>query len=173
MFGTLILILRSPTGSSAPVIPEKVCDRHVLRAIADAIRATNQFDGVYRGIITDGAGKPADFAAIAVVYADNFEETSVYDDDDETQYQHNFRFRVTVEARNDDPELREEELDRLYCAIANVINYKSLDSLTIPALTLIRRGNYGKPDHPSQPLELYGETAYFVDAPDLHDDLFD
>jgi len=172
-FGSTSLLITFGLTPGASTAASPVSDRHIMRSIKEALEATGQFDAVYRGIITDGAGKPADFKAIAVIYMDNFDEPTFADDEDDTQYQHALRFRITIEVREDDPELREDELDRLRCVVANAINYKNFSDVTIPGLTLVKTGSYGKPDHPTQSLDLRVETAYFVDAPDLHDDLFD
>lgn len=172
-FGSTSLLLTFGLSSGAASATTPVSDRHIMRSIKQALEATGQFDAVYRGIITDGAGKPADFKAIAVIYMDNFEEPTFADDYDDTQSQHTLRFRITIEVREDDPELREDELDRLRCVVQNAINYQTFNDVTIPGLTVVRTGSYGKPDHPTQSVELRIETAYFVDAPDLHDEEFD
>lgn len=172
-FGSTSLLLTFGLNPGVAAAAGPVSDRHIMRSIKEALEATGQFDAVLRGVITDAAGKPADYKAIAVIWMDNFEEPTFADDEDATQSQHSIRFRITIEVREDDPELREDELDRLRCVVANAVNYQSFNDVTITGLTLVRSGTYGKPDHPTQSLDLRVETAYFVDAPDLHDEEFD
>lgn len=143
-------------------------DSDVYDAIVAALQATGAFTEVSWGSEPLGAGPtPADDTYLAIVTHVSGEDL---DDVDPVEIVRRVQFRVEVDAREQDPLARAKALDRLANVVKRAINGQSLAGLTLPPLTLIRRDQAGRPQHPGQTATLNGEFAYLVAGYDGFDD---
>jgi hypothetical protein len=143
-------------------------DADVIRDVIDRLTITGSFDGVYWGELPERRGRPADVLAMAVVEPDSWAETDEFDDFSDYQSVPRNTFKLTLMTRNPDPETRDRSLDRLACVARNAVNEQSLAGVTIPGLTILRRGKWSPASNPERRMTIIGEYAYFVDGASAH-----
>lgn len=128
-------------------------DRDVRQAIADLLIATKDFDSVGVSGLPEEFGSAASDQAAAVIEP----VSSTQDDhrmgmgwDAETSGGIVIVSFVTITLlyRHDDPQLRDEGVERLLNVAGNALSGQSLASLTLPALT---RFTGWKWEHPTPP----------------------
>lgn len=146
-------------------------DWWVLEAIRDRLQETRQFDDVCLSGLPDQHGRNAGELKVAVLEPNDWEELDESDDPADVQDTVRMRFKLTLIVRQEDPELRDREVDRLVNVCKNVIDGQPIVPLQVlPGWTKLRRGKW----EPSKGIErrqtITGETAYFVDGETEHDE---
>lgn len=151
-----------------PPPPIVARDWDVYLDIEARLIATGAFDEVAIGAGPDDAIFSADrTGAVCVISPAGWDEL------DDAEPEENIRrvtFGVEIVAREDNPRRRIKALERLTSVVQNAIDGQALAGITFPAMTKVRRGRYGKPRNPNQPLSLSGEFAYLIRGHDAHDD---
>lgn len=142
-------------------------DNDIYVAAVDLLKATNAFTEVTYGEPLNVGPTPADTQYLCVI---NHTSDSELDDVDPIQIVRTCTATIQIDVREQDPETRVNVLDRLGNTVRKTLNGQSLASLTLPPLTLCRRGSLGKPSHPNQTLTLSFEFAYLIDGYGGHDD---
>jgi hypothetical protein len=146
-------------------------DWYVLEAIRDLLAETDAFDDVYLSELPDGRGRGAGELKVAILEPVDWDELDESDDPDDVQDTVRMRFRLTLIVREEDPVLRDREVDRLLNVCKNAIDGQPLVvGQTIPGWTKLRKGKWEKPITPERRMTITGETAYFVDGDDQHDE---
>jgi hypothetical protein len=143
-------------------------DADVIDDVIARLEATAAFGGVFWGEPPERHGRSAELTTMAVVEPDAWVETDEFDDQADYQSVPRVTFTLTLFARNPDPETRDRLLDRLSTVARNAINETSLAGITIPGLTILRRGKYRPATNPERQMTIVGEYAYFVDGPSGH-----
>lgn len=142
-------------------------DRNAFAAIAAALRATGEFGNVTFGTPIDDLAAAADQMPMAIITPDEWEEI---DDVDPIVSVRHVSYSLTLAARDENPGIRFERLDRLTAIAQNAIDGSNLNGGCIPALTRLRRGRFEtKPRHPEQRIVLSGEFSYFISNYSGHD----
>ena len=145
-------------------------DWDVLDDVNTKLKATGEFDGVYRGALPEARGQAAADKYAAAVSLLDWEETDLSDDAAGVQSTRTVRWQLTLMVREDDPELRERSLDRLLNVCQVTLDGQSLaGGLTIPDWTRLRKGAYQKAEPPQQAMVVTGEFAYWVEGFAGHD----
>lgn len=137
-------------------------DWGVLDDARDRLKASGEFDGVYRSALPEEKGRPSGDRLAAVVAPADWEQTDESDDEEEVQSTRRVHWTLTLIVRDDDPETRERTLDRLLAVSQNALDGQALGGITIPDWTRLRRGRYGTPSGPEQRMTVTGEFAYWV-----------
>ena len=146
-------------------------DWYVLEAIRDRLAETNAFDDVYLSGLPDGQGRGAGELKVAILEPADWDELDESDDEADVQDTVRVRFRLTLIVREEDPELRDREVDRLLNVAKNAINGQPLvPDQTIPGWTKLRKGKWEKAVTPERRMTVAGETAYWVDGETSHDE---
>jgi hypothetical protein len=136
-------------------------DRDIRNAMRTLLLATNAFDDVLIGRDTE------DYAASAVggntckIVPLEDRQKGMWDEGDELEMV--VKVKLIFGARNEDPQIRDEEAERLYNVARNTLNDVSIASLTMPAFTGFDSAKWMKPEHPSRQIETIFIYRYFVD----------
>lgn len=141
-----------------------------LVAIADAIRASGEFAEVRLGRGCDRHAWPADrFPRAIVIPRDWVEEDEV----DPLSLIRRVNFDVALTVRDEEPEQRFNQLDRLASLVMNAVDGLDLGERCLPSQTRIRHGRYDRRlKHPEQRLVLSGAFAYEIDSDTGHETHF-
>lgn len=161
----------APDLLSEPAPARGYRDWWVLEAIRDLLKETRQFDDVYLSGLPEQHGRSAGELKIAVLEPNDWEELDESDDPDDVQDTVRMRFKLTLIVRAEDPELRDREVDRLLNVAKNVIDGQPLVlGQTIQGWTKLRRGKWEPAKGIERRQAVTGETAYFVNGDDQHDE---
>lgn len=161
--------------SAAPSPPQGLRDWHVLEGVRDLLAATNEFDGVGLSELPETQGVGAGVIKLAIVSPLDWEEIDETDDEADVQDTIRVRFTLTLLVRIDDAALRDNETDRLLCVCKNALDGRPLvmrggESATIPGWTKLRRGRWEKAVPPERRMTVLGESTYWIDGDDGHDE---
>lgn len=139
-------------------------DEAIFADIRTRIEATGQFLAVYLEMPI----VPADDTPVA--YVEDPDDWEDIDDADPTIVLHKGRFRVTIAVHEDmvrgDVELSAyPTTQRLQQVVKNALNGQSLAGITLPDLTIVRRGKVPpKRTGPVRTIIMEGEFAYIVEG---------
>jgi len=139
-------------------------DWDVLDAAKTLLEGTKQFDGVYRGALPELKGQAAGDRFAAVLSMRSWEELSESADPSVIQSTRRLKWKLTLIVRDDDPEVRERELDRLLAVAEDALDGQSLAGITLPDWTYLASGVYEDPKPPEQRMTVLGQTAYYVEG---------
>ncbi len=144
-------------------------DRDVRDAIQTALVATNAFDGVFLWGKPEDYGSGASLALIAVVEP----ESSTQDDRWDTQTTGGLlvtsRVTITLYARAEDPQIRDEAVELLLDITANALNGQSLAELTLPGLTRVVSWRWAPPAPPERMIPVIFSYQYIVEGWEAYD----
>jgi len=139
-------------------------DRQILKGIAELVRATDEFGLVTTSGPVDDGGQSAENLKLAVLELDSFEEESLADDPSATAVMRTVSYFLHIYVRDPDPDVRDDEVDRLFCVAANTINGISYLGETYLQWSAIRRGQYLPETGIERHLECTGEFVYVIDS---------
>lgn len=146
-------------------------DWYVLEAIQALLEATHAFDNVYLSELPESRGRSAGELKVAVLEPNDWEELDESDDAADVQDTVRMRFKLTLMVREEDPALRDSEVDRLLNVCKNVIDGQQLVAgQTIPGWTKLKRAKWEPARAPERRMTVTGETAYWVDGETEHDE---
>ena len=155
-------------GSIAPV-PSPQRDRSFLRLIATLLRATDEFQDVTTSGLPEDVGRSAESYRHASLELTGFEETPYGTDHTYVPRLRTVTFVLTIGVRDQDSDVRDDELDRLGNIAKNAINGQSLAGANYPALTYLgRKGSYLSMKGIERRLQIAGTFAYDVPDWNLH-----
>jgi hypothetical protein len=137
-------------------------DRDILKAIAGLIRNTNQFDDVFTWGMPEFQGSSASEVKVACVEITNFEEHTQADDFAAIPQDRTIYFDITVLVRMNDPDLRDDEADRLVNVCANALTGQSILGQTVLDWTRIARGRWLKATAPERRVVCSSQCTYTV-----------
>jgi len=141
-------------------------DSTVYAAIVSALQGTNEFTSVEFG---EGDAGPAssDWLTLATVNHVSGDEIDVCSP---IKIDRRVRYRLEIAVREEEPETRDKELDRLSNVARTVLNGTSLGGLTFPPFTLLRQDSKpNRPKHPGDVRIMTGEFVYEIDGYAGHD----
>lgn len=145
-------------------------DRTYLYLIRDLLVATGAFDEVRTSGRPEDAGVGSYDVKLASLELDGFVETDEYDDDDATPSIRRVNFTLWIMARvGTDPDLRDDECDRLQQVASNAINGQSFGATAYYGYTRIKGGKYERATGPERRLACAGQFAYEIPDFDAHD----
>lgn len=112
-------------------------DRDVRNDVKDRLDATDLFDGVFVTGLPEDFGRGAGLLKLACVEPDRGSADHQVDDAPDGLLVVQGNAVVTVLARDDDPQARDETAELLLDAVCDAVNGQSLAGLTYPALTAV------------------------------------
>jgi hypothetical protein len=141
-------------------------ERDVRNLIRDLLDQTGAFDAAYLSGLPEASGKPAGesrLVAIAPV------ETSLAApdtwDDAGGDLLLTCRVGLTLQARHEDPQIRDELAELLLCTAANAINDSTLGGASLPGRTRICSWSWQTPIAPERRILAVLEDQYLADGP--------
>jgi hypothetical protein len=155
------------SAQGVPTAPTGYRDRDAFEAIKTVLSATGEFAAVVFGTPADDLAAGADQIPMAIITPNEWEEV---DDVDPIVGVRHVSYTLTLATRDEDPQTRFEQLDRLTSIAQNTLDGTDLNGGCVPALTRLRRGRFEtKPRHPEQRVILSGEFSYLISTYSGHD----
>ena len=139
-------------------------DEDVLDALEAALKATGQFDAIYRCSISEVSGKPAGNLRAACIEPNTESETDPNDGDDGPTEVVSAQVAITVIARHADPRTRDRIAGRLRNVARNALAGKSHCGLTMPDFTRFSAWQWQKPTPPTRMVRGTFGYKYQVDS---------
>lgn len=135
-------------------------ERDVRNAMRDALLATSAFDDVLigRDVEDYGAGGIGAWCRIDPIGDSG---RGMWDEGDELEV--TSKVKITITARHEDQQMRDEMAERLVNVARNAINDQSHASLTMPGLTGFDSARWLPPKHPARQVEATFSYRYFQD----------
>jgi len=138
-------------------------ERDVRNAIHDLLDVSGAFDGVYLSGPPEDRGERSGDRRAAVVEPDSTTATDLWDDV-AGGLAMTATASITLIARDDDPQLRDEAAELLLNTAAAVLNGRSLAGATLPGSTRIRSWAWQKPTAPERRIVAKFEFQYLVEG---------
>ena len=136
-------------------------ERDIRNEIHDVLEATGAFDGVYlTGLPEDRGEASSESRAVAIEPAETVQ--SDHWDDVRGDLLLTCRVNLTVLARHDDPQIRDEMAEMLVNIAANVLNGQSLSGATLVGQTRFKSWSWEKPKAPERRITVVLEYQYLV-----------
>lgn len=140
------------------------CERDVRIAVRDLLDATTAFDGVYLSGLPERRGeRGGDLLAAAIEPAET--AASCGWDGASSSSIMSARATITLMARDDDPQTRDEMAERLLETARAALDGRSLAGKTLPEWTRIRSWVWREPTPPERRIEASLEFRYLDDEP--------
>ncbi len=137
-------------------------DRDVRDAIQTALLATGAFDGVYLWGAPEVRGANSSLAAIALIEPVSSEQDDPFDSAVTGSLVVTSTVKISLVARNEDPQLRDESAELLLDLAANALNGQSLAGFTLPELTRMASWRWQNPIPPERTIEALFRYQYLV-----------
>ena len=144
-------------------------ERDVRNAIQSALQATGAFDGVFDWGLPEDYGSGASNASIAVIEPESSSQDDRWDASPDGGLIVTSRVTLTLIARAEDPQLRDEAAELLFDTAANALNGQSLAGLTLPGLTRFASWRWEKPAPPERRIASIFSYQYIVEGWDSYD----
>lgn len=139
------------------------CERDVRVAVRDLLDATTAFDGVYLSGLPERRGERGGDLQAAAVEPDETAASCGWDDVSGSSVM-TARATITLLARDDDPQTRDEMAERLLETARDALDGRSLAGKTLPEWTRIRSWTWLKPTPPERRIGATLEFRYLVDG---------
>ncbi len=139
-------------------------DRDVRNAIKVLLDATEQFDSVSLKGLTTEYGSSAGDLKLAIIQPDTIAQSDRWDATDEIGLHVDSTLTITILARNEDPQTRDEIAENLLFLAINAIQGKSLAGFTEPDFTRFVRARWMKPKVPERQIVCTFVYSYLVDT---------
>ena len=143
-------------------------DRDVRNAIQTALAATGAFDGVFVWGLPEDYGSGTSNAALAVIEPESSTQDDRWDSAPGGGLIVTSRVTITLIARAEDPQLRDEAAELLYDTAANALNGQGLGGLTLPQLTRFVSWRWEKPTAPERRIASIFCYQYVVEGWDSY-----
>jgi hypothetical protein len=141
-------------------------DADAFSAMVATLASTGVFADVLFGTNPDRMSAGADLSPVAVITPEAWVEI---DDADPNVIVRHVSFNLSLIVRDENPEWRFDELDRLSCIALNALDGSDLGGGSLPSMTRLQRGRYDSNSrHPEQRLEVLGEFTYLIASPISH-----
>jgi len=149
-----------------------VRDRDIRNAIHDALVATQAFDGVWIWGLPEDYGSGASQLAAAAIEPDSSTQEDRWDAPALGELIVTTTVTITLLARNDDPQLRDEAVELLLDTAANALNgqnfaaFNAVDGtpITMPGLTRFRSWKWLPAAAPERRIRSTFSYAYLVEG---------
>lgn len=149
-----------PSGSPPSAVAFR--DRHMLKLIAAALVATGEFDDVRTSGPPEERGTPSEESRLATLELKGWREEDQSNDYAAVIQDRTITFTLVIAVRHEDPDLRDDEADRLCQVCANAINGRSFGGVNIPDHTRLLSGVYHPAQSPERRLTCQGRLVYSV-----------
>jgi hypothetical protein len=141
-------------------------ERDIRNLIADLLDQTGAFDSIYLSGLPEASGRPAgECQAVAIEPGETSLAAPDPWDDSAGDLLLICRVNLTLLARHEDPQLRDELAELLLCTAADAVGGSTLGDATLPGRTRIRSWTWLKPVVPERRILAVLEFQYLVDGP--------
>jgi hypothetical protein len=137
-------------------------ERDIRNAIRDALLATGAFSDVWLTGLPESYGGAASDLTAASIEPASTSLTTGWDAQIAGALDYTARLTVTLLARHDDPQLRDELAEQLLNTLHNAVNGQSLAGLTLPAKTLIQSWTWQPAAPPERRIAAVVTFSYLV-----------
>lgn len=141
----------------------KLRDRDVRNAIKVLLDETKQFDVVSLKGLPSEYGTAAGALKLAIVQPDTIAQSDRWDATDQIGLHVDSTITITILARNEDPQERDELAENLMLIAIDEIQGKSLAGMTAPDLTRFVRAKFVTPKVPERKIVCTFMYSYIVD----------
>ena len=138
-------------------------DRDVRNAMQAALAATGAFDAVWLWGLPEAHGSGASRLAIATIEPVSSVQDDRWDSAATGSLVVTSQVAITLLARHEDPQTRDENAELLLDVVANALNGQSLAGFTIPELTRLASWRWSPPSAPERRVEAIFGYQYIVD----------
>lgn len=156
-------------GTSSAVFAAGTRDRKILKVIASLLRDASEFGLVTTSGPPEVHGQSAEHARLAGLELSDFVETSEYSDHDASYLIRVVQYILHIYVRDQDPDVRDDEADRLYNVATNALSGVGYEADVIPERSWLRRGQYLPADGIERRLRVLGQFVYTVPNWASHD----
>ncbi len=140
-------------------------DADILDAVAAALEATGEFDGIYRCSVTEVGGKRADNLRAVCVEPMTETESDLWDSFSTGPMEVvQAQCAITLIVRHQDAQERDRLIDRLKSVARNALNGRSLKGLTMPDFTRFASFQSQRPKPPERQVRGTFQYRYLVDT---------
>jgi hypothetical protein len=139
-----------------------VRERDVRNAIRDALVATNAFAGVWLSGRPEDYGQGASELTAAAIEPVATSLTTGWDAQTAGELDFTATVTVTLLARSEDPQLRDELAEQLLDVLHNAVNGQSLAGFTLPGKTIVQSWRWQPVTPPERRIQATVSFAYLV-----------
>jgi hypothetical protein len=140
-------------------------DYQYLRLIAERLGDTGEFDEVTTTGLPEGMGGSADDARLACLELATWQDVDLYSDPDATPQVRTVHYHLHILVRSEDPDVRDDEVDRLAAVAGAALNGASLGDASFTGKMRLSRGRWLTAAGPERRMHVNGEFSYLI--PDL------
>ena len=154
----------TPLAYTPPPVPATlpVRDRPILRLIRDALMASKEFDAVTTSGLPEMDGQSAGIARLGSLELQSSKEVVLFSDPYNVTVERTVHFLLTVSDRDNDPDARDDEADRLVAVAANAINGNDFGGVTIVDRTFLSAGTHLPPMGVERRIKAAGQFVYLI-----------
>ena len=137
-------------------------ERDVRNAIKTALLATGAFSDVWLSGLPESCGRAASDLTAAAIEPSATSLTTGWDAQLAGGLDYTARLTVTLLARHEDPQLRDELAEQLLSTLHNAVNGQSLAGFTLPAKTLVQSWSWQPASPPERRIAATVSFSYLV-----------
>lgn len=137
-------------------------ERDIRNTIQTALLASGCFSDVWLSGLPETYGGPASERAAAAIEPVSTNLDTGWDGPLAGALDYSARLTVTLLARHEDPQLRDELAEQLLNVLHNTVNGQSLAGLTVPGRTLVQSWSWRPPAPPERRIQATVAFDYLV-----------
>ncbi len=138
-------------------------ERDIRTAIRDLLEQTGAFDGVYLSGLPEDRGEAATDAQAVSIEPSRTTSADVSDDDNGDLLM-TCQVNLVFLARHEDPQVRDENAERLLDVAADVLSGQAIDGATVPGKTRLVAWTWLKPAAPERRIAAVLQFQYLVEG---------
>jgi hypothetical protein len=146
-----------------------VRDKDIREAMKEALLATDMFDEVLLTGLPEDYGFGASEASVAAIEPNGSVQADKWDGDPDSDLEVTSTVKITLMARKEDPQIRDDAVELLVDIVANTLNFQSFLGFTVPALTKIQKWTWQKAKHPERRIQIDFKYVYLVPGWNAYD----
>jgi hypothetical protein len=136
-------------------------ERDIRERIRDVLEDTGAYDGVYLSGLPEDRGEPSGDARSISIEPAETAAAAPWDDTAGDQVM-SCRVSLTIMARDEDPQIRDETAELLLNVAANALSGQALAGATLPGMTRITSWSWQRPRAPERRIAAVLECRYLV-----------
>lgn len=142
----------------------------ILEEIVRLLTATGEFGSVWMCAMEEYQRNGAEDTSIAFVSPESWTEDTDGDDETGPRERRDVTWLLTIVVKDENPERRNKQLDRLANVASNTLNGVSYLNQTVLAWSRLTNGRYSASDHPYKFMDITGKFTLLLNGYDGNDD---